>query len=177
MLIDEENSNKDDIEVTMGHPCPLAWSVYRGVRQTSPIIVFFLRCTKKKRKKKATAAAIAFFVELRCVAAQLHSKQEEEEGDGSCRRLLRGATLRCNAAPQQEEEEGDGSNAAIAFFFFFFSCNTNKQIEKTKGRCLPESRVGLAPLLAPLLQTRAPSSCSLAPSSLPLDVSGALAME
>jgi len=92
---------------------------------------------------------------------------------------------------KQEEEKGDGNIGAVACFFLFFSYKrclwTNKQTKETrkkKVRCLLGShscsRVGptttsTAPLLEAPLQAPAPSS--LAPSSLPLDVSGALAME
>jgi hypothetical protein len=127
-----------------------------------------LHCTKRKKKKKATTTTMpspsssSFFLQ--------HKKEEEAK---------------------QEEEEGDNNLVAVAFFFLFFSCKcclwTNKQTKETRKKKLDAY---LGPALAPawvphrlqplrcsklLLQALAPSSP--APSSLPLDVSGALAVE
>jgi len=43
----------------------------------------------RNREKKATTATVAFFMGLCCSA----TPQQTEEGDGSCRRLLRGVVL------------------------------------------------------------------------------------
>jgi hypothetical protein len=124
-------------------------------------------------QKKATVVVVAFFVELHCYAAPHYV------------------------------EEGDGSNAAIAFFFFFFSCNTkkkplpsfasmrcsatlpcgaqlhkqtNKQINKRKMLYLGKMLTWV-PRGSCSGSSRSPIPSSPAPSSLPLDVFGALAME
>jgi hypothetical protein len=108
----------------------------QGKKRSSKIkkeegVVAFLWC--KKEEGDGSVATVAFFVVLRCSTAP----QEEEEGDDSCRHLLRCAATQLqkrkkkatiatlplpsslrNATPQEE---------AVAFF-------ATLQSSKTRGR-------------------------------------------
>jgi hypothetical protein len=118
----------------------------------SNAVAFFTalqQCGKKKHKKKATAAM-----------QQRKKKHKKSSAAKKNTAQLKKQKKRHNAAPQQEEE-------------------TRKETRSKKVRCLPGSRscsrVGPAPASTALL-LEAPLQAP-APSSLPLNVSGALAME
>ncbi len=89
------------------------------------------------------------------------------ELSGACIR-----SLRCKLHGTKKKKEGD----AITFFFFFFSCNTKKKQHKEKcllGSCVGPAAVAPSSKLIPNFKLAPAPSRLQAPSSLPLNVSGA----